>query len=237
MRRLDQPAAIAVLGDRLNGKACYLMASSLESNKLMAGILTAGIIALGSGVMSRMIYSPEMPEENAYHVEVAETEANAPTEQPDEPIAVRLASASVEAGETAAKKCAACHTFDPGNENKIGPGLYDVYGRAAGTHAGFSYSAAMVEHKAPWDAEELDQFLKAPKNYIPGTKMAFAGISKPDERANVIAYLHSLNPAAPPLPIAEAAPAATAPAEPAQDTPAEAGPQEGTTPTAPAQGG
>ncbi|HEX2529387.1 MAG TPA: cytochrome c family protein [Geminicoccus sp.] len=210
------------------------MASSLESNKLMAGILTAGIIALGSGVISRMLYSPEMPEENAYHVEVADAEANAPTEQPDEPIAVRLASASVEAGATSAKKCAACHAFDAGNENKIGPGLYDVYGRPAGAHAGFSYSAAMTEHKAPWDAEELDQFLKAPKVYIPGTKMAFAGIAKPDERANVIAYLHSLNPAAPPLPTAEAAPAEAAPAE---GSAAPAAPAEGAAPAAPAQGG
>ena len=197
------------------------MASSLESNKLMAGILTAGIIALGSGVLSRMLYSPEMPEENAYHVEVAASSAEAPTEQPDQPIAVRLASAKVEAGAASAKKCAACHIFDPSNANKIGPGLYDVYGRLAATHEGFSYSAAMSEHKAPWDAEQLDHFLKSPKNYIPGTKMAFAGLAKPDDRANVIAYLHSLNPAAPPLPTADAAPAPSAPAEGA---PAEGGP-------------
>ena len=237
MRRLDQPAAIAVLGDRMNGKARYLMASSLESNKLMAGILTAGIIALGSGVIARMLYSPHVPEENAYHVAIAESEATAPTEQAVEPIAVRLVSASGEAGATSVKKCAACHAFDPGNENKIGPGLYDVYGRPAGTHADFSYSAAMVEHKVPWDADQLDHFLTSPKNYIPGTKMAFAGIAKPDERANVIAYLHSLNPAAPPLPTAEAAPAAEAPAEPAQDAPADAAPQEGAAPAAPAAGG
>jgi cytochrome c len=214
------------------------MASSLESNKLMAGILTAGIIALGSGVISRMIYSPHMPEENAYHVEVAESTANAPTEQPDEPIAVRLAAANVEAGAASAKKCAACHIFDSSDANKIGPGLYDVYGRAAGTHPDFSYSEAMVEHKAPWDAEELDHFLKSPKTYIPGTKMAFAGISKPNERADVIAYLHSLNPNAPALPTAEAAPAPEAPATPDQSAPDPNATIEQTpAPAAPAQGG
>ncbi|WP_222182546.1 c-type cytochrome [Geminicoccus harenae] len=195
------------------------MASSLESNKLMAGILTAGIIAMGAGVVSRMIYSPEMPEENAYHVAVEETGATAATETAEEPIEVRLASASVEAGEAAAKKCAACHTFDPGNENKIGPGLYDVYGRPGGTHAGFSYSQAALEHNAPWDAAELDKFLTSPRTYMPGTKMAFAGISKPDERADVIAYLHSLNPDAPALPVAEAAPTADAPATPDEAPP------------------
>ena len=195
------------------------MASSLESNKLMAGILTAGIIAMGAGVVSRMIYSPTMPEENAYHVAVEDTTATAPTEEAEEPIAVRLASANVEAGAASAKKCAACHTFDAGNENKIGPGLYDVYGRPGGTHPGFSYSEAMAAHNVPWDAEQLDHFLKSPKTYIPGTKMAFAGISKPNERADVIAYLHSLNPNAPALPTAEAAPAAEAPATPDEATP------------------
>ena len=211
------------------------MASSLESNKLMAGILTAGIIALGSGVVSRMLYSPQMPEENAYKVDLPEGVGAAPAKEPDKPIAVRLASAKVDAGAAAAKKCQACHIFDSSDANKIGPGLYDVYGRQAGTHPDFSYSDALKAHDAKWTAEELDKFLTAPRSYISGTKMAFAGISKPDQRADVIAYLHSLNPAAPPLPTAEAAPepASTEPpktpdlAKPKPDATVETVPTEG----------
>lgn len=176
------------------------MASSLEGNKLIAGILTAGIIAVGSGVFSRIVYSPHMLEENVYHVEVAAADGGAPKEEEVQPIAVRLASADVAKGQTQAKKCQACHDFSPNGANKIGPALWDVVGRPIGKHAGFSYSEAVANHGGNWTYEELDAYLHSPKTDIPGNKMAFAGIAKPQDRADVIAFLHSLNPAAPPLP-------------------------------------
>jgi cytochrome c len=114
---------------------------------------------------------------------------------------VSTAAASVENGEKAAKKCAACHSFDPGGANKVGPGLWDVVNRPIASHEGFAYSPALTEKSADkWDYDHLNNFLTSPKGYAPGTKMSFAGISKEAERADVIAYLRSLaeNPA--PLP-------------------------------------
>lgn len=95
------------------------------------------------------------------------------------------------AGEKVFAKCKACHIVDE-DKNKIGPGLKGVVGRKAGTHEGFKYSKAMTEAGAAglvWDEANLDKYLTDPKAFIKGNKMAFAGLKKEDERANVIAYL------------------------------------------------
>jgi cytochrome c len=119
----------------------------------------------------------------------------------EEPIAVRLAKADPAKGEKATAACKACHTFEKGGANKVGPHLFDVYGRSEGSIAGFGYSAAMKgRNDKTWDAEGLDHFLKSPKAYVPGTIMAFAGIAKPETRADVVAYLNSLSEAPKPLP-------------------------------------
>src|ERR671919_2971622 len=104
------------------------MASSLETNKALAALLTAGIIASGSGVISRILYHPSMPEENAYVIEVAEVETadGEPAEAEAAPLPVRLAQASPEEGEALARQCVACHSFEEGGEIKIGPPLWDV---------------------------------------------------------------------------------------------------------------
>lgn len=180
------------------------MASSLEGNKLMAAVLTAGIIAMGSGVFSRILYNPHFPEENAYRVEGLEgggaVAESSPAETEAKPLGVLLASADPGAGEAVAKKCASCHNFGKGEPNKIGPHLWDVVNRPIGSDPDFNYSAAMKGHGGNWDYEALYAFLKAPKEYVPGTKMAFAGLSKSDERVNLIAYLRSLSDEPAPLP-------------------------------------
>ena len=180
------------------------MAASLETNKALAALLTAGIIASGSGVISRILYHPSMPEENAYVIEVAEEtgdgEAAAEAEAP--PLPVLLAAASSEEGEGEARACGACHSFEQGGANKIGPALWGVVGRDIASVEGFAYSDALLGLEGEWTFEELYGFIHNPKGYAPGTKMAFAGIKQPEDLANVLVYLRSL--ADEPVPLPEA---------------------------------
>lgn len=121
-------------------------------------------------------------------------------------------------GEKAFKKCLACHTVKPDAPNKVGPNLHDVVGRKTASMEGFAYSEVMKkmgEEGHIWTPEELDKFIENPKAFAPGTKMAFAGIKKPEERADLVAYLVSLNPDG-------AAASGDAPAEAAEEAPAEA---------------
>lgn len=100
-------------------------------------------------------------------------------------------AADVEAGKKAFNKCAACHSVEPG-KTKVGPSLWGVYGRKSGTLEGYAYSAAMKDSNLTWDTATLDTYLEKPSSVVKGSKMAFAGIKDPEERANVIAYLQTL---------------------------------------------
>jgi cytochrome c len=113
----------------------------------------------------------------------------APAEAQDPPVGTLLTSAKADAGQSAMKQCAACHTWTKGGGNKLGPNLYDVVGRDVGKEAGFAYSAPVAQKGGKWNFEELYQWLKNPKAFIPGNKMTFAGVKDPKERANIIAYL------------------------------------------------
>ena len=99
-----------------------------------------------------------------------------------------------------ARKCTACHTFDQGGANRVGPNLWGVLGRTKAAVDGFSYSAAMADHGGIWGYQEMHDFLDKPKDYLPGTKMAFAGLRRPAEIADIIAYMRENHDAAPPLP-------------------------------------
>ena len=95
-------------------------------------------------------------------------------------------------GEKVFRKCKACHAVEEG-KNKVGPSLYAIVGRDAGSVDGFKYSDAMMESGLVWDAANIDGYLADPKGFIPKNKMAFAGLKKEQDRADVIAYLESLN--------------------------------------------
>lgn len=181
--------------------------NSFELNKIAAAVLLAGIIAMVTGILSDELVKSKPLQESVYKVPGLEASAPAETAastgEPEkiEPIAPLLASAKVAEGENIAKKCAACHSFNKGGANKVGPNLWEIVGANHAHAEGFAYSAAIAGMKAkPWTYEELNAFVANPKAYAPGTKMAFAGIKKPEERAAVIAYLRSLSDAPKPLP-------------------------------------
>jgi cytochrome c len=175
----------------------------IETNKIAGAVLSTLLVALGLNMIAGIVFAPKKPAIPGYELASEEPGAAGAAAAPaaDEPIAVRLAKADPAKGEKAVGACKACHTFEKGGANKIGPHLYDVYGRSEGSVAGFAYSAAMKgRNDKSWDADALDHFLKNPKAYVPGTAMAFAGIAKPETRADVIAFLNSLSDSPLPLP-------------------------------------
>jgi cytochrome c len=218
---------------------------SFELNKVAGAALGALLFAVGSGFVAELIYHPKPPGNAGYALPEPQAKAagGAAPEAKAEPLPIRLASATVDKGQSAAKKCASCHSFEKGGPNKVGPHLWGVVDRQRAHESGFEYSAALKEKGGTWTYDELDHFLANPKGYVPGTKMAFAGITSPAERADVIVYLRSLADTPAPLPAvekkaegdkpAEAQPAAAksgdakpADAKPADVKPAEAKPAE-----------
>lgn len=177
---------------------------SMEWNKIFGAVLLAGLIAMLTGFASKVLVHSKPLEKSVYVVATSEgaapaaDKAAAPTGPA--PIAPLLAAASPENGQKVAKACAACHSFDKGGANKVGPNLYGTVGAPKGHIQGFSYSDALVKTGGSWTYDELNKFLYDPKGYAPGTKMTFAGLKKDEDRAAVIAYLRSLADSPQPLP-------------------------------------
>ena len=189
----------------------------LLGNKIAGAILGTLLFAMGLNIFSGVIYTPRKPAVPGYDLPVPEAAAatgGSDQQAQAEPLPVLLASADPAKGQSAAKKCQACHVFEKGGPNKIGPDLYGVVERAKGSHEGFNYSAAMKAKGGQWTFEDLNGFIANPKGYVPGTIMAFAGISNPKERADVIRYLQTLAESPVPLPAVAAAPAAQPAAAP-----------------------
>ena len=194
-------------------------------NTAAGWVLFAGIIALGSSIASGLYFhadSPEHSEKMGYFIEGAEEDAGG---APVYDLGTVLAAADPAAGEKLFAKCTACHTINAGGANGIGPNLNGVLGKPIGKHvAGFAYSADLPGKGGTWDYANMDAWLKSPKAFAAGTKMSFAGLSKPEDRANIMAYLKA-NGGGPEFPAPKAADAA-APAE--GETPAVS--KEGETP-------
>jgi cytochrome c len=183
---------------------------SFEINKILGALLFTCLVLLSLNIAAGAMYAPMKPAKPGMEVAVSEHAGGAEQAkaEPDEPIEKLLASASVDKGANAAKKCQACHTFGKGEPNRVGPNLYGVVGRPKGTEGGFDYSAGMKGKGGNWSVDDLNAFLANPKAFVPGTKMSFAGVPRGTERADVIAFLNSKSDSPQPLPkAAEAAPA------------------------------
>jgi cytochrome c len=165
-------------------------------NKILMAVLATCLALVSLNIAAGAIFSPKPPAKPGYEIAVQEHGAGenkgGQAEAP-QPIEVRLANSSPERGQSAAKVCLACHSFDKGGPNKQGPNLWGVVGRPRASEAGFNYSAAMKSKGGQWSFEELDKFLANPKGYIQGTAMGFAGIARDTQRADVINYLHTLS--------------------------------------------
>jgi cytochrome c len=202
---------------------------SFEWNKIIGAVLGTAIFIFVVRVVAEAIYEPQVPAKPGYVVQgVSEASSGEPTAPVEEPLpdwGTVLAKADIAQGKATSAKCEACHDTSSAKTIKIGPPLYGVVDRPRASIAAFSYSGAMKSKGGTWTYDELFKFLKSPGAYIPGTKMSFAGLSKVDDRINLIAFLRSNADA--PAPIPAPKPAAPAP------SPDQSKPTAGTTPATP----
>ena len=166
-------------------------------NKIIVSIILAVILILGINRITDVIFYVEKPEKSAYQVASVTTVASSTSAETSsvsaesENIMALFASTSAEEGSKVFKRCAACHSIAEGGGNKIGPALWAVLGRKAGSLEDYKYSKAMAAYGKSWSYEEMDGFLLKPKDWIKGTKMTFAGLKKETERAAVILYMNN----------------------------------------------
>ncbi len=179
---------------------------SFEINKIIAAVLLAVLIIIGIGKFADYLFFVEKPEQSAYKVEGLEPAVtvsqaiNNTEEKVEVDIKALLAMGNLAHGEKVFKKCSACHQIASGGKNMIGPNLWSVIGRTAGSVSDYKYSKAMIAYAKEWSFEEMNSYLIKPQAYIEGTKMAFAGLRKEKDRASVILYMNSKSDNPKPLP-------------------------------------
>jgi cytochrome c len=196
---------------------------SFEYNKIIGALLGTVFVVFSISLISDSLFYAPNPEKPGYAIEAQEAPAAGGGETKENPakapIAPLLAKADAQKGAAIFKRCEACHDGTKGGPNKVGPNLYGVIGRPIASHPGYSYSAGMKDFsdggKKHWDYQLISEFITKPKAEVPGTAMGFAGLSKIDERADVIAYLRTLSDNPEPLPSPDAAKPAENAAAPA----------------------
>jgi cytochrome c len=201
------------------------MIDSFEFSKIAGGVLAALLLIFAPKTFIDIMRQSHHGEiKNGFTLPAA-TEAAAPSPgggaaapaafDPAQ-VAAAVATASPEEGAAAFKKCAACHSFEKGAASKAGPNLWGVLGRPHGSFPGFAYSEAMKSKGGDWTYSDLAQFIHKPKEFVPGTKMIFAGVADTGELASIIAYIRTLSDNPQPLPEAAPPPAAQPEAAPAE---------------------
>ena len=166
---------------------------ALRINKIAAALLSGVLLIMVFGKIGNILVDPKTEISNAYPIEVPEKnqiKSKVVEEVVIEPILALLANANLESGQKISKKCVACHGFDAGGPNKVGPNLYNIVNKDQGK-ADYAYSKVLASLSGKWSYEELNKFLYKPKLYSKGTKMNYAGLSKTKDRANLIAWLRT----------------------------------------------
>ena len=185
---------------------------SFEINKVLGALLGTCLILLAVHIASGAIFTPPVPAKPGYEIEVKEEhpgEAKPAAAAAEQPFDAMLATASAERGAQVAKQCQICHNLQQGQGPKIGPDLWNVVGRKIASVSGFDYSAALKSKGGNWTFDTLNEWLTKPSAYAPGTKMTFAGLSRENQRADLVAYLDTLSDHPVPLPTASKAGEAT----------------------------
>lgn len=182
-----------------------------RANTIAGWVLAAGIVALGASIVTGEVFRADRPETMGYPIEGVEEEGAAGAEA-EQPIALYLASADPAQGEAVFKKCAACHNATPGGSNALGPNVHAIMGAPLAAKPGFAYSDALKSKGGTWTWDAMNEWLKSPKTFATGTKMTFAGLSKPEDRANLMVWLNQQgsNIPLPPPPAAAGNPAQVA---------------------------
>ncbi len=178
--------------------------SGLELNKIVAAVLVAGLAAMVTGNLADILYKPNINAKHGYTIETTASannvaEASEAVEVKVDIIAL-LSKASVENGANLIKKCTICHDFTKGGPNRVGPNMWGIVGNKKAHRDDFAYSKALSEKGGTWTYEDLFHMIHKPSAFIPGTKMNFIGFKKPEDVADVIAYLRTLSDRAVPLP-------------------------------------
>lgn len=156
-----------------------------------SGLLVVVAMVGAAVLLADLLYSPKEMKKRGYEVKFASNGKVVKKVEKKVDIAALIKSADINRGAKVFRKCATCHNVAKGAKNKVGPNLYRIVGRMKASVSGFSYSKAMKNKGGKWGYNELSAFLKKPKNYVPGTKMGFAGLKKAKDRADVIAYLEN----------------------------------------------
>lgn len=177
-----------------------------RSNTIAGWVLFAGIVALGSSIVAGEMFHSERPETMGYPIEGVAVEGEGGSAE--QPIEAFLAKADIAKGEQVFNKCTACHTAAKGGPNQLGPNLWNTVGAPIGKSHGFAFSPALAEKGGNWDWKALSDWLANPRGFAPGTKMTFAGLGNPQDRADVIAFLNAKSDAPKPMPAAPEAKAA-----------------------------